>query len=154
MSRLSVYLHFHLPIFPARDQRIQKWDTPTHLWLICKLYAISGVDGVQVFGQFISLFMLHHLKQIFDVLTQHGGSVKWCPWPHIPNPPYTCTIPLWRPGSPCVLCGPVDMAIKLAVHVCCLHDKLQQVHDFVQCEVRSTTEKNLPLLPYVLMYCL
>ena len=35
VNGLSVYLHSHLPIFLARDQRISKWDTPhPHLWLV------------------------------------------------------------------------------------------------------------------------
>ena len=70
-----VALHFHLPIFFGGDQRIQK----SCLWLVRKVYAASGVDGVQVLSQFISIFLLHHLDRVFDVAPLHGGSsIMWC----------------------------------------------------------------------------
>ena len=67
VSGLSVYMHFHLPIFLMRDQRIKKWDTP--LWLVCKLYA--PVVSLE-FSQFILLISLHHLEQIIVVLHVAG----------------------------------------------------------------------------------
>ena len=75
VSGLSVCLHFHLPIFLAKDQSIwKKGYSPPCLWLIRNLYAASGVDGVQVFGQFISLVLPHHLEQIINVLPPHRWS--------------------------------------------------------------------------------